>query len=172
MTLVVDFEDFADAVRRYGREGDDTVYFRRSGSSVHWSYLNPDTGVHVACFYRGDTDEAKSSLMAQGLKAKRGLWVTEASLEHLEQLAGETYVAAVAYETKEGPGLWMDAYSAPPTDGMVLRAIFDEFVSEGRIAEDQFDVFLAVARPTVRLLGPEQIERFQKQKPKEKGGLQ
>ena len=46
----------------------------------------------------------------------------------------------------------------------VLRAIFEEFVSEGLIDERSFETFIAEARPIVRILDPEDLERFVKQK--------
>lgn len=164
MVLVVDYPSFVPAVQRYGTGENDCVYTKRAGDSLLLSYVNPATGVQVLAFGIGKEEDVVARLEAEGHCVARGLWVTEASLEHLAQIANETYVAAVAYETRKGPGLWIDAYATPPTEGAVLRAIFEEFVSEGLIDERSFETFIAEARPQVRILDPEDLERFVKQK--------
>lgn len=164
MTLVVDFPEFADAVRRHSRDGDCCVMHRRVGDSTQFSYVNPDTGVQVVSMLVGTEADALKKLEQAGFKTMKGTWVTEASLELLAQLSGETFVAAVAYETRLGPGLWMDCYPYPPTEGTVLRTIFEEFVSEGFLGKGDFEVFLHEAKPMVRILSPSDLERFMKQK--------
>lgn len=164
MTLVVDYPSFVPAVKRYGKGDDDCVYLKRAGDNLLLSYVNPDSGIQVLAFGIGKEDEVTERLDAEGLCVAKGLWVTEASLEHLAQISTETYIAAVAYETRKGPGLWVDAYATPPSEGTVLRAIFEEFVSEGLIDERSFETFIAEARPQVRILDPEDLERFVKQK--------
>jgi hypothetical protein len=164
MVLVVDYPGFVPAVKRYGVGNDDCVYTKRAGESLLLSYVNPTTGVQVLAFGIGKEGDVVARLESEGLCVSKGLWVTEASLEHLAQLTNETYVAAVAYETKKGPGLWIDGYATPPSEGSVLRAIFEEFVAEGVLQERAFETFIAEARPTVRILDPEDLERFVKQK--------
>lgn len=166
MTLVVDFADFPDAVRRFGAGEGDCVFYKRVGEAVHLTYLNPTSGVQVVSFAQGSEGDVKADLERQGFCTMKGTWVTEASLEHLAQLTSETYVAAVAYETRRGPGLWLDCFPTPPTEGAVLRAIFDEFVSEGMLDEGSFEQFIHEGKPNVRILDPEDIERFLKQKPR------
>jgi hypothetical protein len=166
MTLVVDYKDFFAAVKRHGIGDDsDCVYYKRVGDSINLTYVNPQTGVQVVSFSPEGEGEVTAALEAQGLCGSKGTWVTEASLEHLTQLASETYIAAVAYDTKKGPGLWIDALPTPPSEGAVLRAIFDEFVSEGLLDERAFEQFVHEAKPTVRILDPSDIERLLKQKP-------
>lgn len=131
---------------------------------MHLTYADPKSGVHVSSFCVGTEDEVTAKLKAEGFETMRGMWVSEASLEHLAKLSGETYVAAVAYTTRTGPGLWMDAYPTPPSEGTVLRAIFEEFVAEGYVGENEFERFLELGNPTVRILGPLEIEKFLKQK--------
>jgi len=167
MTLVVDFAGFVDAVRRYGVGGNECVYTTRKGETVHLTYVNPQTGVQIVSFLNGSEDAARAKLDEVGLGTAKGTWVTEASLEHLAQLTSETYVAAVAYDTRKGPGLWVDSYPFPPTEGGVLRAIFDEFVSEGILDERAFEQFIHDAKPVVRILEPVDLERFIKQKSSE-----
>lgn len=164
MTLVVDYPSFVPAVRRYGEGADDCVYLKRAGDSLLLSYVNPRSGIQVLAYGIGSEDEIVARLEEEGLCSSKGLWVTEASLEHLAQASNETYIAAVSYETRRGPGVWVDAYAAPPSEGAVLRAIFEEFVSEGRLDEHSFESFLAEARPQVRILDPDDIQRFIKQK--------
>ncbi len=164
MTLVVDYPNFVPSVKRYGEGSDDCVYLKRAGESILLSYVNPNSGIQVLAFAVGTEDEIVARLDSEGLCVSKGVWVTEASIEHLAQATNETYIAAVAYETKKGPGLWIDAYATPPSEGTVLRAIFDEFVAEGIIDERSFETFIAEARPQVRVLDPEDIERFIKQK--------
>jgi len=164
MVLVVDYPSFVPSVKRYASGEDDCVYIKRAGESLLLSYVNPRSGVQVLAFGIGREEDVIARLEQEGLCVATGLWVTEASLEHLAQVSNETYVAAVAYETKKGPGLWVDAYATPPSEGSVLRAIFEEFVSEGLIDERSFETFIAEARPIVRILDPEDLERFVKQK--------
>jgi len=164
MTLVVDYPNFVPSVKRYGEGSDDCIYLKRAGETVLLSYVNPTNGIQVLAFAVGTEDEVVRRLDSEGLCVSKGVWVTEASIDHLAQARNETYIAAVAYETKKGPGLWIDAYATPPSEGTVLRAIFDEFVSEGILDERSFETFIADARPQVRILDPEDIERFIKQK--------
>ncbi len=164
MTLIVDYSEFADAVQRYGEAGDCCVMYRKRSDCIHLTFVDAKTGVHIVSQTPKPEAEVKRELEAVGFATLKGSWVTEASLDLVAQAESETYVAAVAYETREGPGLWMDAYSTPPADGSVLRAIFEEFVSEGLLGENDFESFLVEARPQVRILGPNDIEHFIKQK--------
>jgi hypothetical protein len=164
MTLVVDFSEFCDAVKRFGAGDGDCVMHRRVRGSVLLTYVNAQSGVQVVSFHPGPEQDAIAAVQARGLCLMKGMWATEASLEHLEQIAGEAYIAAVSYETKDGPGLWMDAYPVPPSEGSVLRGIFDEFVSEGLLSESDFERFIHEARPIVRVLDPDHVERFLKMK--------
>ncbi len=164
MTLVVDYEGFAEALKKFGEGGKDCVFLKKVGDSVHLTYVNPRSGIQIVSFASGNEVKVKAELESAGLCTMPGTWVTEASLEHLAQLTTESYVAAVAYDTRKGPGLWLDAFPTPPTEGAVLRAIFDEFVSEGLIDERAFEQFIHDAKPVVRILDPEDIERFIKQK--------
>ena len=164
MTLVVDFSEFADAVQRYGEAGDCCVMYRLRSDGLHLTFVDAKTGVHIVSQTPKSETEVRRELEAKGFATLKGSWVTEASLDLVAQKDTETYVAAVSYETKEGPGLWMDAYSAPPPEGAVLRGIFEEFVNEGLLGEDDFELFLTGARPQVRILGPAEIEHFIKQK--------
>lgn len=164
MTLVVDYPSFVPAVQRYGQGADDCIYMKRAGDSILLSYVNPTSGIQVLAYGIGKEEDIVARLDAEGLCVAKGLWVTEASLEHLAQASNETYIAAVSYETRRGPGIWVDAYATPPSEGSVLRAIFEEFVSEGLLDERAFETFLAEARPQVRILDPDDIQRFIKQK--------
>ena len=164
MTLVVDFAEFAEAVRRFGRDDDCCIMHRRMGDSTQFTYVNPNNGVQIVALHVGSESDGIKELKSQGFETMRGTWVTESSLEHLAQLAGETYVAAVAYETKKGPGLWLDAYPYAPTEGTILRAVFEEFVSEGLSGEGDFEVFIHEAKPIVRILSPQEAERFLRMK--------
>jgi hypothetical protein len=164
MTLVVDYPNFVPAVKRYSGGEEDCVYLKRAGDSLLLSFVNPKTGIQVLAFGIGKEEDVVARLESEELCVSKGLWVTEASLEHLAQISRETYVAAVAYETRKGPGLWIDAFSTPPTEGTVLRAIFEEFVDEGILDEKSFETFIAEARPQVRILDPEDLDRFVKMK--------
>jgi len=164
MTLVVEYPNFVPAVKRYGLGSDDCVYLKRAGERILLSYVNPNSGTQVLAFAVGSEDDVVERLGSEGLCVSKGVWVTEASIEHLAQATNETYIAAVAYETRKGPGLWIDAYATPPSEGSVLRAIFEEFVSEGILDERSFETFIAEAHPHVRILEPSDVERFIKQK--------
>lgn len=173
MTLVVDFAEFPEAVTQFKSDGECCVMYRRVGDSTHFTYVNPQLGVQVVSMQFGSEKDGIADLESRGFATLRGMWVTDASLEHLEQLAGDTYVAAVAYETKKGPGLWIDAYPYPPTEGTVLRTVFEEFVNQGLLDEREFERFIQEGKPMVRVLSPTDAEQYLKEKRrgKEKGGL-
>lgn len=164
MTLIVDYPEFADAILRYGEVGDCCVMYRQRSDGLQLTFVDAKTGVHIVSKAQKSETEVRRELEAKGFATLKGSWVTEASLDLVAQEESEVYVAAVSYETKEGPGLWMDAYSTPPPEGGVLRAIFEEFVNEGLLGEDDFEAFLTESRPQVRVLGPTEIEHFIKQK--------
>lgn len=166
VTLVVEFAQFVEAVRRFGEPEGGCVLRKVVGDVVHLTHVNASAGVQIVSLFQGGEEDVERTLSAEGLRTMRGVWVTEASLEHLARVAGEAHIAAVAYQTPDGPGVWMDAFPTPPSEGEVLRAIFDEFVTEGLLVARDFDTFLDEAKPQVRVLGPEEIERFLKQKPR------
>lgn len=161
MTLFVDYETFPAAVRRHCSGSLAAVYVQLRGSVPVLSFFEPSCNVHVVCIADDRApEEVEEELKARGFEVLHGLWVSEASIEQMLEAARATYVAAVAYNARGGPGLWMDAYPFHPTEGTVLRALFGEFVSEGLLQEDDFELFLREAQPIVRILTPEDAERF------------
>lgn len=164
MTLVVEFSEFASSARRYGAGADNVIYLKPVADSVHLTYVNPASKVQIVSFYVGTEESAKKQLEADGFTTARGTWVTEASLEHLARVTGDAYIAAVAYQTPAGPGLWMDSSPTPPLESTVLKAIFHEFVDEGLLGDDQYEAFIEQAAPIVRILSPEDIQTFLRQK--------
>lgn len=161
MTLFVDYETFPAAVRRHCSGPQAAVYVQLRGSVPVISFFEPSCGVHVVSIADDRAaEEVEGEMKAHGFEVLRGLWVSEASIEQMLEAARATYVAAVAYNARGGPGLWMDAYPFHPTEGTVLRTLFGEFVSEGLVQEDDFELFLREAQPIVRILTPEEAERF------------
>jgi len=161
VTLFVDYETFPAAVRRHCAGAQATVYVQLRGSVPVISFFEPSCSVHVVCIADDRASEdVEAEMRAHGFEVLHGLWVSEASIEQMLEAARATYVAAVAYNAKGGPGLWMDAYPFHPTEGTVLRTLFVEFVSEGLLRQDDFELFLREAEPIVRILTPEDAERF------------
>jgi len=161
VTLFVEFDCFAEAVRRYAGGGAPVVYLQMRGLVPLVTFYDSASGVHIisAAEERSAT-KVQADLTAQGFTVEPGLWVSEAAIEHMLEVARATYVVAVAYQATGGPGVWMDAYPYYPTEGTVLRAMFEEFVDEGLLGEEDFDLFLREAQPLVRVLTPEDAERF------------
>lgn len=166
MTLVVDFSEFGQSVKRYGLSDECVVYVKPVADSVHLTYVNPQSGIQIVSFYAGTETAAREKLEGLGFRAAKGTWVTEASLEHLARIAGEGTIVAVAYETPDGPGLWLDAWPTPVLDSTALKSLFEEFVAEGHLREDQYEEFLEHAKPVVQILSPEDVQRFIAQKRK------
>jgi hypothetical protein len=165
MTLVVDFSDFPDAIKRFrDSEAEPCAFYKKVGDSIELTFVNPRTQVQIVSGFSGAEEEAVAALSQHGICVQKGVWVTEASLEHLARLAGEGYIVSVAYETNKGPGLWVDAFPYPPTEGGALRYLFEEFVSEGYLGERDFELFVHDTKPIVRIIGPEEIEKFLAQK--------
>lgn len=160
MTLVVEFDEFIRSVRRYAASDEPLVYYKPARELVHLTYVNPVSNVQVVSFFAGSADSAVAALEAAGVAAAKGTWVTEASLEHLSQIAGEAYISAVAYQTHDGPGLWMDASPVQPLESTVFLTMFNEFVAEGHLKEEDYELFIANAMPTVRVLTPDDVQRF------------
>ncbi|GIV03017.1 MAG: hypothetical protein KatS3mg015_1847 [Fimbriimonadales bacterium] len=161
MTLFVEFDRFADAVRRHAGGGEPIVYLQMRGLVPLVTFYDAASGVHIiSTAEERSVAKVQSELAAEGFTVEQGLWVSEASIEHMLEVARATYVVAVAYEAAGGPGVWMDAYPYHPTEGTVLRAMFEEFVDEGLLGEDDFELFLREAQPLVRVLTPEDAERF------------
>ncbi len=164
MTLLVEFPEFVEVLKIFGSPNAKVVFYRKTLHQVHLTYADPERGFQVISTFLGNVAEASRRLAEAGYQMLPGAWISEASLEYWAKVMGSVYVAGVAYHTPSGPGLWMDAYSSPPTEAQVLRFLFGEFVEEGLVEEGEFDRFLAEAKPTVQVLAPEDVERFLAQK--------
>lgn len=161
VTLFVEYAAFHEAVQQHCSCPAATVYVQLRGSVPVLTFFEPSCGVHVVCIADDRApEEVEAEMRGHGFNVSRGLWVSEASIEQMLEAARATYVAAVAYNARGGPGLWMDAYPFHPTEGTVLRTLFGEFVSEGLLQEGDFELFLREAQPIVRILTPEDAERF------------
>lgn len=160
VTLIVEFPEFVEVLKRFGSPTARIVFYRRTPHQVHLTYANPERGIEVVSSFLGSVAEVSRRLTEEGYEALPGMWISEASLEYWAKMTGNLCVAGVAYHTPSGPGLWMDAYPSPPTEAQVLRSLFEEFVAEGLVKENEFERFLVEARPQVQILSPEDVERF------------
>lgn len=164
MVLTLDFSDIVEAVRRHLPEAEAFLAPYRTGTLV--TAGSPDRGVLLRSITGLRPEEARSMLEAEGLAVRNGTW----SLDGVDGDEGEVgtapfHVAAVAYQSGDGkPGLWMDASETPLTLAQVLRAMYDEFVGNGEVADVSLEAFIEAANPNVVILTPEDIERFARQK--------
>jgi hypothetical protein len=164
VTLIVDFPEFVEVLRTFGSLNAKVVFYRKALHQVYLTHADPERNVQIISTFLGSVAEVARRLEEAGYQVLPGAWISEASLEYWAKIMGRVYVAGVAYHTPSGPGLWMDAYSSPPTEAQVLRALFGEFREEGLVEEGDFERFLAEAKPTVQVLSPEEVERFLAQK--------
>lgn len=158
MTLHVEFENFADAVKSH--LGNAKAYIGRRENRTHVSAADPKSNTLISASTSLNMADASKLLEKSGMSVEHGGW-SEAAGGATDALGELPYVAAVAYKSSEDmPGLWMDAYEIPPTPAVVLKAIYDEFRQTGEVGDMTFEEFIRLASPNVAIVGPTEIERF------------
>lgn len=159
MILHVAFEQFTETVARILKTKDVFLVERNGLTAV--TAGDPTLRAVVASLVREPRGAVQSKLTEQGYTVADGEWTDAGSTAFDSQPDRIVYVAAVAFNSREKtPGLWMDAYPAPPAQGLVLRTFYDELVANGEIGEVSFEEFVRMADPNVVILGPNEIQSF------------
>lgn len=157
MVLRVAFEDFPAAVRRVCSVIDVYVHADNSGTVI--SAAHPTDNRRVETITNITADEAKAKLTQAGLMAHNGRWLTQES--ELPSESAEFSVGAVAYLSGDStPGVWVEAFPDAVAPGMVIKALYDEFMSTGEVRDISFDQFVELAKPTVVTLNYDELLAF------------
>lgn len=155
MTLRVPYSGFADAVKR--TLGVNDCYLHEVAKRTILTAGHPDKATVVISSTPQDKNTARTELHAAGLKVYDGLWSVDDDQELLEL----PYVAAVSYIAEKGEaGVWVDAYATEPSQLTVTEAMYEEMANTGDLKNVSFDQFLALAKPTVIILRPDQLLEF------------
>ena len=164
MILEVPFECFASEVQ--SRLHSNEVYAAAHGSGTMLTAADAPNDILLVCRMQQAFTEAFQLAADAGLSVKKGCWVQDlASLEALRPDGARSYVAAVAYVSRDSkPGVWMDAYPLEPTPAQVLQELYNEFQNTGEMPGVTFEHFLRLAQPNVEMLSPDQAERFASRK--------
>lgn len=96
-----------------------------------------------------------------GFKVHDGSWTLNgeapANAHELETM----HIAAVSYLSGgDQPGVWVDAFLGQPTTIQVLRAAYDEFISNGEMGEASFEEFIRLAKPNVAVVSPAELSSY------------
>ena len=163
MILHVEFDQFAPTVQRLLKTKE--AFTRLHGGTVVVTSAHPEKPFVVASAVQGKPLDVKQRLEASGFEVLEGEW-TDAGEGASDRLGDrQTYIAAVAYHSKDKmPGLWLDAYPAPPVPGIVLRAFYDELMANGEIPDVSFEEFIRLANPNVIVVGPNEIQSYLSEK--------
>jgi len=159
MVLIVPFEGFPAAAKTFGAK---EVFVSPRGTGTMITVAKPDKAWVLSAISPDPLAAVEKLLKADGFAVSQGLWTHVAEST---TLAGhpiqEAFIAAVSYKC-DGPkqGLWMDAYPSRPTDQIVLRAMYDEFIANEEIDAVGYEEFLVHAKPNVVILGPDEIATF------------
>ncbi len=158
MTLEVSFTEYAETVARM-LPGTD-VYVAKHAHGALITAADAKQHLVVACVHTASAETTQKALEKAGLTCRSGSWFDPES-PAMSHAHAEVYVGAVAYKTGEAtPGIWVDAYASLPTQMMVLRQMFDEFVATGELGEATFEEFTKHADPSVVILAPSELSRF------------
>jgi hypothetical protein len=157
--LQVPFNEFANTLERV-LEGCKDVYISRHQKQTIVSASVAGKPV-IATMFDGGMEPARTSLAALGLNVFEGRWNSDLALGEEGDDLTEIYVAGVAYRTETGPpGLWVDAYAVQPTQVQVLKAMYDEMVKTGQMAEVSFEEFVRLSDANVVVAGPNDLRSF------------
>jgi hypothetical protein len=158
MTLHVDFDHFVEACERHLKST--VVYVSRFENKTHVTAADPALQLIISASTKQSTDEVRQALAKTNLEVRTGGW-TEGSTGPSDSLGELPYITAISYRTNEDmPGIWVDAYSDPPTPAIALKAIYEEFRETGEIGEMAFEEFVRLANPNVAVVTPTELERF------------
>lgn len=157
MTLLVEFEGFAEAVKRHVEKP--IVYISRHENRTQLTCADPSKQVLIQCATKSSVAEVQKALTDASIAFANGEWVADSAASNGG--ASAAYIAAISYRSGEDmPGLWVDAYDEQPSAAMALRSLYDEFRSTGEVAEISFEEFVRLASPNVVIVSPLEIEKF------------
>lgn len=159
LRLTVDFADFPDSVRTLLGHSQAWVASHGSGSLVSSGDPTRQTIIEAVAMVR--PEQAREVLEAATMLVKWGRW--SLSGDPSEAAGTPFFVAAVSYRSREEhSGVWVNAYQNEPTPQQVLRNLFDEFVDNGEVDDDEvtFDAFVRAAKPHVVIVRPEELASF------------
>jgi len=116
-------------------------------------------GFLLASFARRSLGKVREDLDGKHVPWREGTWIADRPLQPPSESA-DCYVASVAFASKEGPGVRVDAYPHMPTQVQVLRSMYDELCESGELEGTSFEDFTRLAKPTVAIVSPREIEGY------------
>jgi hypothetical protein len=164
MVLVVPPEKFSASAEMFRAK---QVFLSPRGTDTFASCADLSRNVIVTSVFHGPMADIEGTLQSEGFDVFHGQWSDKVEVTGPEgnPIQDVYYVAAVSYISRESmPGLWMDAYPTSPTPQIVIRAMYDEFKSNGEIGSATYEEFLSMAKPNVVILNPSEIATFVLQK--------
>lgn len=158
MVLRVQFDEFDEAVKRYAPGA--PVFTQQMAGGMSATAVNPKTDVIISTVCTHSLTHGQELLRRAGLTVSEGEWTSDEE-EGLSGVAA-MHIAAVAYRSSEtAPGLWVEAFAYPPTQGDVLKRMYDEFVAQGELkAVVPLEEFIRLAHPTLVILDPSELENL------------
>jgi hypothetical protein len=159
MVFRVDLEQFAEAVRTHLKSNVAAVATRENRTVI--TAGDPEQRVVVAAASSKPAAKVREMLIEAGLTVTSGEWTesNEWALEPCEEQ--DAYIAAVAYKSREEmPGLWLDAFPYEPSNGEILKALYDEFSEAGHLDSVPFEEFVRLSAANIVVLRPEDVARF------------
>ncbi len=162
MTLSVEFDHFVEAVQRYAPGA--LIYACKCEGKTKLTAANPVAQCVINTSISQSVEEAMKTLTERGLEVRAGRWVAGQTTDSDRGLEFP-YVAAVSYKSgEEMPGVWVDAFSDPPSPATVLKALYEEFRQTGELGELAFEEFLRLANPNVVIASPADLEGYLSEK--------
>jgi hypothetical protein len=163
MTLLVPYEQFPDAVKRVLDTA--IAYVSAHGESTVVSAYSATGATVVKSTVHAPIEDVRKTLKKSGMETFDGMWAADDAPLAESNSGAAVHIAAVAYASGEDkPGVWVDAYSAAPTQVQVLKAMFEEFRETGELDDVTFEEFVRLANPNVVVVTPSEIENFVAQK--------
>lgn len=163
MTLQVPFDQFVKTAERFAGSKEAFVSPHTSGAMI--TSAKPSGNVIVVSVTELSPKDATQRLKAAGMETFDGVWSLDGEIELGEHPMSNLHIAAVAYESADArPGIWVDAYSAPPTQVLALRSMYEEMRKTGELDDVSFEEFVRLANPTVVTIGPAELLAFLDQK--------
>lgn len=159
MTLTVPFDQFSKTIHRV--LGIKEAYVASSGTGSIVSAATSEAGLIVVSRTDLNLDAAKSKLEHSGMTVFEGSWSLPSGAGSKDSPTFEPFVVAVAYKSGEsGPGVWLDAFPALPTQVQVLRSVYDEFRETGELPEVSFEEFVRLSDPNVVIASPNDLQSY------------
>jgi len=159
MTLQVPFDQFAETVKRLLKLEEAYVSSHLVGSVA--TSAMPDRSLVVVAVMSMPPESATEKLKEAGLEVFNGTWLTPEEVLMPDVGLTQTHIAAVSYRSSgDKAGIWVDAYPFQPSQGAVLKAMYDDFRETGELDDVSFEDFTQIANPHVVIVSPSEIERF------------